>query len=287
MAYTKVGSVELPFSANLTISALRTAVGNLDQMSVTDSDTRRLCFTSTGGNTWGEKIVLTLIETVQGNAVVEFGSANKLGPGWKLFHSAVERVLTQAQSYLLNAFLKVEAKGAGYAFMGTLVGGYNTEMPPGTAVVFAFGSTGIYVCTGGMLYSWPATQVESVTAGGPGVQSTGGAWIGGGFGPTVALEGMLVASILNKLTTKTTVNTLVHAVRHGAEYIVHTQVATPNELNLELSALQGRIAHVKRQAASAASRPGMAEELAKLAALHQTGALSDDEFAAAKQRILS
>lgn len=53
------------------------------------------------------------------------------------------------------------------------------------------------------------TDVEHVEIGGPGLVRTGGGFVGGGFGAAGAIEGMAIASVLNALTTRTSIKTVV------------------------------------------------------------------------------
>ena len=54
-----------------------------------------------------------------------------------------------------------------------------------------------------------------------GAQTSGGGFVGGGFGFSGAVEGMAVASVLNSLTRKTTVNTGFHLATTEHEMLLH------------------------------------------------------------------
>ena len=55
----------------------------------------------------------------------------------------------------------------------------------------------------------PYSDVEDVDIGGPGLVSSGGGFAGGGFGLTGAVEGMAIASVLNGLTSRTSIKTIL------------------------------------------------------------------------------
>jgi hypothetical protein len=91
----------------------------------------------------------------------------------------------------------------------------------------------------------PATGVTAVSVGydellafeigGPGAHSTGGGFMGGGFGVEGAAEGILAATVLNALSTRTKVVTTfsLHAV-DGEAFFLH-DVLTPHDLRIRLS----------------------------------------------------
>jgi hypothetical protein len=69
------------------------------------------------------------------------------------------------------------------------------------------------------------SQVEVVDIGGPGLVRTGGGFVGGGFGATGAIEGMAVAAVLNALTTRTSIKTIVRIQATTCElFLLHTKV---------------------------------------------------------------
>jgi hypothetical protein len=83
--------------------------------------------------------------------------------------------------------------------------------------------------------------VADVKFGGPGAWRKGGGVIGGGFGVAGAAEGMLVATALNALTTRTGVTPVVRlgAGERMAGFWQHDQF-TPGQLTIEFSWIQAR-----------------------------------------------
>jgi hypothetical protein len=120
--------------------------------------------------------------------------------------------------------------------------------------------------------------------GGPGLVKEGGGFLGGGFGLEGAAEGMAVAGILNALTTRTTINTVVSVAWRDAEVFFHTDADVPQAIRMRLSPLFVGIDAFRTQKSEA---PSVADEIAKLARLRSEGALTDDEFAVLKSRLIN
>jgi hypothetical protein len=107
----------------------------------------------------------------------------------------------------------------------------------------------------------PYSQVEDVEIGGPGLVKTGGRFVGGGFGVTGAVEGMAIAAVLNTLTTRTSVKTVVRIQGTSCElFLLHTRL-TPEQLRIAMSRPLGAI-----RSARAAQAPGGTEHEAPVAA---------------------
>jgi len=120
---------------------------------------------------------------------------------------------------------------------------------------------------------------------GPGLIRKGGGFVGGGFGVTGAIEGTALAAVLNGLTTRTSIKTIVRIQGTTCElFLLHTR-ATPEQLRIEMSRTLGTIrsaraaeqARGSQQEARAAS-PSPVEELTKLADLLEKGLLTRQEF---------
>jgi hypothetical protein len=135
--------------------------------------------------------------------------------------------------------------------------------------------------------------------------SSGGGWIGGGFGLKGAAKGVLTAGVLNALTTSksTTIETIVKFEwNSGHVVLLHNTFFLPNQLAAILGPAVARIEDPSadeqaslfppdaEQDSSAEDpldkHPGVTDELKDLARLHRSGELTDDEFAAAKARLL-
>lgn len=78
-------------------------------------------------------------------------------------------------------------------------------------------------------------QVTDVGISGPGSVTSGGGFIGGGFGVAGALEGMALAGILNSLTAKTKVHTFLSITTHVGEHHFHFGGMEPAALRIALA----------------------------------------------------
>jgi hypothetical protein len=121
---------------------------------------------------------------------------------------------------------------------------------------------------------------------------SGGGFVGGGFGAVGALEGMAVAGVLNALTSRTTITTIVRVQSAACElFLLHTQL-TPEQLRIHLSHPLGAIRSARAAADAlgqrrAASTASPVEELTRLAAMLEGGLLTRDEFDTLKANLLS
>lgn len=130
-------------------------------------------------------------------------------------------------------------------------------------------------------------KVVALNLGGPGAVTTGGGFVGGGFGVRGALEGMAIASALNKITTKTKIRTVIEVHGHGRDQIWSNNAITSRQCEELLIPVRAKL----RDHRTAASAQGPASDspvnrMKNLTELHRNGLISDEEFAATNQRIL-
>jgi len=168
----------------------------------------------------------------------------------------------------------------------TLRAAAGTRIPIGSSCVIDFSADGTRITSSGVEEFVPYADITALQIRGSTTHSNAGVF-GGGFGVAGAAEGMLAASVINSLTSKTTTYSLVRIAARAAEYVFVSHVVDSGSLDMMLTPVQFRI----RQAQAAASSPpaaasSVADELAKLAQLRDAGVLSDAEFSAAKARLL-
>ena len=121
-----------------------------------------------------------------------------------------------------------------------------------------------------------------------GVIRKGGGYFGGGIGVVGAAEGIAMATLLNSLTTKTTIHTTVRLEAKDAELFFFTGQAAPQTLLMKFAEVRGRIKAAAPQALPAAdTSPDPTDRLLQLGAMFEKGLLNADEFAAAKARLLN
>jgi hypothetical protein len=136
----------------------------------------------------------------------------------------------------------------------------------------------------------PYSEVEDVEIGGPGLVKSGGGFAGGGFGLSGAVEGMAIAAVLNAMTTRTSVKTVVRIQGTGCElFLLHTTL-TPEQLRIEMSRPLGAIrvarATSRTQHEAPAVSPSPVEELARVADMLEKGLLTREEFDLMKAKLL-
>ncbi len=138
------------------------------------------------------------------------------------------------------------------------------------------------------------SEVRSLSVGGRGAvtTTTGGGWIGGGFGVEGAVEGAVMAQMLNKLTTrsKTTVETLVHLNAGSQDVVLLNEQVTPMVLETRLAPVFRRLEDAHRTSGGRASEATASidplAQLERLAALRDRGVVTPEEFAATKAELL-
>jgi hypothetical protein len=129
----------------------------------------------------------------------------------------------------------------------------------------------------------PYTDAVALEFSGPGRVTTGGGVWGGGFGLKGAAEGMIVASVLNALTTRTKIHTVIRYLAVNLEAFFFYSKATPDQLRVQLSKV---LSFIGPLAPRSAGRDTISE-LERLAELHSAGVLSDEEFTTLTSKIIS
>jgi len=130
-------------------------------------------------------------------------------------------------------------------------------------------------------------QVLSLQIGGRGAITTGGGWVGGGFGLTGIVTGALLASALNKATTRTNIETVLHfRSKTGELFLLNTQY-TPQQLSMMVSPVITRI-ETAHDAVSLPAPPARdpVEQLRELSELRANGSISEEEFQSLKANIM-
>ena len=130
-------------------------------------------------------------------------------------------------------------------------------------------------------------QVLSLQIGGRGQITTGGGFMGGGFGVKGFIEGAAIATALNLITTRTRIETIVHFRSSRGELFLLNRKYTPQQLFMTLSPTITRIetAHQALLQPAAPARDAVAQ-LQDLNNLRATGSLSGEEFQYLKMNIM-
>jgi hypothetical protein len=207
--------------------------------------------------------------------------------------SAAKQGKTPAQLEL-ELDLKRRGSGLGRVYRDlTVVGGYGWSPSAGTRVTVGLGSDRLIIA------SVPLTEPITIKYKNllsfeflGGAVTTGGGFFGGGFGVKGAVEGMVVASVLNALTTKTKVNSLVRISGRDGETVLHVANQMPATLRSwfapAVNAVSAANSPTTRhdQGMIRPEQDDVVAKLERLAALHDAGHLTDDEFGAAKAALL-
>lgn len=138
-------------------------------------------------------------------------------------------------------------------------------------------------------FAIPYADLVSIEVHGPGTESSNAGIWGGGFGFEGAMKGILIASVINWLTSRRATNTFVRIATSKAEVLLHTSTLEPSQLRLILSP-----AFVQVEANRQVPHPRqggnenlLSNEIKKLHRMRRDGALSEEEFTLAKAKLLS
>jgi hypothetical protein len=148
----------------------------------------------------------------------------------------------------------------------------------------------------------PFRDIRSLTFSGRGgvtkTVTSGGGFFGGGLGNVSSMgEGMLLATALNRLSTKTsnvtTIETLVTFEWGGGGVVLYNSSFLPAALSNQLKWVLDRLDSLSADANSNVIPTGttapdsdLVGQISKLDALRRDGVLSDEEFTAAKAKLL-
>lgn len=171
-----------------------------------------------------------------------------------------------------------------------IVGGQGHALRVGWVCSVAFGSENVVIVGGGKRVTIPYTDIETIDVGGRGIVTSGGGFIGGGFGLEDAMQGMLASSVLNSLTTTTEVETLIYIGAEEQHFVLFWDGLTPDQLRISLAPTFGRVRFAKRAShlgeGPLSTNSNLVDQLKELASLKASGVLTDDEFIRAKRRLL-
>ncbi len=191
-----------------------------------------------------------------------------------------------ARARAAEAWPALSAGSLGYVPNAIFLGGYarGTELAAGKPydVRFLDDRIAVFQCKDvDALLEVAFADVEAVEISGPGLVKSGGGLIGGGFGLAGAAEGMAIAALLNALTTKVTVKTVVRIEGTNCELFFLHSVIEPEALRIELSRGLGAIREARANLTQAkgqdsAGQRSLVDELAKLASMLDQGLLTRD-----------
>jgi hypothetical protein len=135
----------------------------------------------------------------------------------------------------------------------------------------------------------PYSEVTAFEFGGPGTRQTGGGFVGGGFGLKGAAEGMLIASVMNRLTRRTRTDTVICIQTRKSEVFLHATSLTPAAARLQLSPVVTRLRGLSAERGGfEAALPDHApvQRLTELGAMLKEGLIDRSEFDQLKRELL-
>jgi hypothetical protein len=125
-----------------------------------------------------------------------------------------------------------------------VVGGCGFRVPLGERVVLNFRPDALLVRAAGdgqVLDEVPEADLLDLDVGGPGQVVSGGGYAGGGFGITGFLAGAAAASVMNELTTKSSVITTVAVLARTGELHGLVSDAEPYGVRIRLAPVYTRL----------------------------------------------
>jgi hypothetical protein len=129
-------------------------------------------------------------------------------------------------------------------------------------------------------------DITNIEVSGPGTETTNAGISGGGFGIAGFIQGAAAAALINTITSRSTTNTFLRILGTSMEGYFHTGMMNPDQLKLVLSPLVVSIEKKKHQSAQTAPAASLADEISKLNLLVKDGAITSEEFAAAKKKLI-
>ena len=163
----------------------------------------------------------------------------------------------------------------------TLLPGSYCRLPTGPGVVLTFDADEVAVQVSNLAIRpirIPYVEIVSLNITGPGQVTSGGGFIGGGFGATGALEGMALSAMLNAATTKTSIDTFIEILTLSTEMFFHWDGSGPAALRMFLSPVFIRLRQLDLRTAL--------EQMERLAALRARNMLTEEEFAQLKALVI-
>jgi len=163
----------------------------------------------------------------------------------RFFTSAMNN--TQMASVVLAAVANARLSAAGFAnevpaqrpllVAGAHYGGHGTQLESDAPVVIALSGRGVCAISPSGSLKRPIKDIRRIQAGGVGEYTTGGGWVGGGFGVRGAFEGAAFAAVMNWLTTRRQMDSILRLEFDDAEVTFGLETHAPGRLEIEISAV--------------------------------------------------
>jgi hypothetical protein len=125
-----------------------------------------------------------------------------------------------------------------------VIGGCGFRVPPSSAAVLVFGPDRLVVKAPGdgrPVDEVPESELVDIEIGGPGQVTSGGGYVGGGFGIAGFLAGATAASVLNDMTTKSSIITSLSVFARRGEIHALLSDTEPYGLRIKLAPVFTRL----------------------------------------------
>ncbi len=119
----------------------------------------------------------------------------------------------------------------------------SAEFPfaPGEQVDMLFAQSGVILQGKTRSARFSYFELAELEITGPGTVTTGGGFVGGGFGVEGALQGMAISAILNGLTTRSKIHTFITLITNFGELHLHYDKMEPSALRVVLASVFQRM----------------------------------------------
>lgn len=118
------------------------------------------------------------------------------------------------------------------------LGGAGAPLKPESLGTLWLTATGFALNAGDIFWSRSIGDLVGIQIGGRGIYTTGGGWVGGGFGFNGAMQGAAMASMLNALETRVHNDCLMRLSFENAELNFQVLDLTPRDLELQLAPIR-------------------------------------------------
>lgn len=208
-----------------------------------------------------------------------------LMPSWRAFDNSVASSRSDSEPVIVHVGPCVLVGGYGYG-----------NLTPGRELNLDFTEAGLRAsdnATYRILLRSAYVDAIAMEFSGPGRVTRDAGIIGGGFGLKGAAEGLIVASVLNRLTRRSQIQSMIRWEARDMELFLFTSVLTPADLRVKLSSVRAKVNRETRTEAisvaleSEGPPDDKLSKIERLASLYRDGLISEDEFSALKRDVFN
>lgn len=117
----------------------------------------------------------------------------------------------------------------------TVLGANGFPFAAGGTLSLQFEEKSVNFIGPGRTASFSYAELAELNISGPGSVTTGGGFVGGGFGVEGALQGMAIATVLNLISTRTKIHTFLTLITNFGEIHLHYSGMEPSALRIALA----------------------------------------------------